>query len=320
MQFDPVRHYERQICRQLNANFGAVLERFATAETDHFFNQQIEADRLTLRWRFVNQRADAPEYVGGAVAVENDMPQALLDFVDIWWLCTEPAQRGIGMGHRGGDRLIDFVGNRCGQLAHGCHTIGVGQFRLHLTITTLAFAHLLFSQLAFADIQHKGQALLLTRFEGGQTDNHRQPTAVLADVLLFEWLGPAGVDRRCQCNIAVSAHRRRGHVTPMDIARKQLITGVTDHAQERVVGLDDFPFHAPDDDADDVGVDQPTDLRFSLGEVAVQARVVQRDRCLRRHQAQHGETRRAEHPGGQVVFQIQRPGDPRLIHQCQAKD
>jgi hypothetical protein len=45
-------------------------------------------------------------------------------------LVLEPAQARIAVGHDRGQRLIDFVGNRCGHLAHGRQTRDVGELGL----------------------------------------------------------------------------------------------------------------------------------------------------------------------------------------------
>ncbi|MNN63121.1 hypothetical protein D3C81_1784740 [compost metagenome] len=107
------------------------------------------------------------------------------------------------------------MGNGRCQLAHGRHAISVGQFRLYLAISALAFAHLLFGLFAFAQVKHEGHALLLTGFECGQTDDHRQPSAVLADVFLLERLGAPGADCRRQRDFTFHAQWRRCHVAPM---------------------------------------------------------------------------------------------------------
>ncbi|MNQ55796.1 hypothetical protein D3C85_698980 [compost metagenome] len=73
---------------------------------------------------------------------------------------------------------------------------------------------------------------------------------------------------------------RWGHVVPAHAAGKQVVALVADHAQEGVVGFGYLASRAPDDDADDVGVHQPANLRLALSGVAVQARVLQRDRRL----------------------------------------
>ncbi|MNR58166.1 hypothetical protein D3C85_1790950 [compost metagenome] len=50
--------------------------------------------------------------------------------------------------------------------------------------------------------------------------------------------------------------------------------------KKRVVGFQDLSIVAPDGDADDIGLHKPPDPGLALGNVAIQARVLQRDRGL----------------------------------------
>ncbi|MNJ75676.1 hypothetical protein D3C77_728070 [compost metagenome] len=71
----------------------------------------------------------------------------------------------------------------------------MSQLRLHFTITPFAFTHLLFGLLSLGKIKDENHALPAAGIEGGYTNNHRQPTATLAHVLLLERLRPADPDR-----------------------------------------------------------------------------------------------------------------------------
>ena len=98
---------------------------------------------------------------------------------------------------------------------------------------------------------------------------------------------------------------RRRQVRPAHATRDEILTIVSHHAEKRVIGLDDLPFEIPDEDPDDVGVDQAPDLRFAFCEIAVQAGVLQRDRRLRGEQLQHRDPGRREDARGQVVFEVE---------------
>jgi hypothetical protein len=50
--------------------------------------------------------------------------------------------------------------------------------------------------------------------------------------------------------------------------------------QECIVGFDDLAFDSKNEDADDVGVDQASDLRFAFLEIAVKTCILQGDRGL----------------------------------------
>src|SRR5258706_4758844 len=48
------------------------------------------------------------------------------------WSSTKPAQSGLGVGDRGGDRLIYFMGDRGCELSHGRDAVRMRQLDLHV--------------------------------------------------------------------------------------------------------------------------------------------------------------------------------------------
>src|SRR4029077_12704858 len=127
-----------------------------------------------------------------------------------------------------------------------------------------------FGPLAIAEIQHEGDTLVALFVEIGRADQHRHTATVLAEVLLLERLRPSG--RLHLFNGASSAFApfRRRQVRPEHTTGDEIFTVIAHHAEKRVVGLDYPTFELPKVDADDVGVDQTSDLAFSLFEIAVQ--------------------------------------------------
>src|SRR5438132_1615177 len=69
------------------------------------------------------------------------------------------------------------------------------------------------------------------------------------------------------------------------------------------VRLNNAAFKIPDRDPDDIGIDQPPDLRLTLLQIAVETRVLQRDRRLRREQLEDRDSIRGERVRGQRVFE-----------------
>ena len=79
-------------------------------------------------------------------------------------------------------------------------------------------------------------------------------------------------------------------------------------------------FEIPDEDPDDVGVDQAPDLGFAFCEIAVQTGILQRDRGLRGKQLQHRDPGRREDARGQVVFEVEHADQLGLVEQRQAEN
>jgi len=63
----------------------------------------------------------------------------------------------------------------------------------------------------------------------------------------------------------------------------------------------------PDDDPNDVGVDQAPDLGFTFAQIADQTGILQRDRRLRTEQLQHRDPSRHENAGSQIALEVEHP-------------
>ncbi|MNL01015.1 hypothetical protein D3C87_1214680 [compost metagenome] len=320
LQFDTIALDVRQAVRQRRLHRGQALGGFATGQFHHLADCRVHVHRLLAGRRLLDQLADAPEHIARPVGVLDDAGQRLPHLVDIGRLRAQPAQPGLGVGHRRRNRLVDLVRDRRRQLSHGRHPVGVRQLGLHLAVAPLALAHALFGLLALGQVKHERHALLPAGAEGSQADDDRHPRAILADVLLLEWRGVPGLLALGQRTFAVRAHLRRGQVAPAHPAGDQILARVAHHAQEGVVGFQHVAGHVPDNDADDIGLHQPPDLRLPLGHVAVQPRVFERDGGLRGHQLQHRDPCRTERARREIVLQIERTSQPRLVHQRQAQD
>src|SRR6516162_974627 len=76
----------------------------------------------------------------------------------------------------------------------------------------------------------------------------------------------------------------------------------------------------PDECPDDVCVDQSADLSFTIFEVAIEPRVLERDCRLRRKHLQHHDALRRENARCQIVFKIENANDLSLVDQWQTEN
>ena len=88
-------------------------------------------------------------------------------------LGAKPAQSGVGVGDRRGDRLVDLMGDRGRQLPHGRDAIGVRELHLRLAVSPLALAQVLLRLLALGQIEHEGDALVSAFAEGRRAEQAR---------------------------------------------------------------------------------------------------------------------------------------------------
>jgi len=151
------------------------------------------------------------------------------------------------------------------------------EFQLRLTVAPLAFASFCLRALALSQIKHEGNTVVLLFVERGRADQHRHATAVLAHVLLFIRLDRPGRVHSLQGADGACAPFRRRQVGQSQVARGDILSVVSHHLEECVVGLDDFTLPTRDENPNDVSVDQTLDFRLALRHVTVQPGVLQRD-------------------------------------------
>src|SRR6478609_6086280 len=153
--------------------------------------------------------------------------------------------------------------------------------------------------------------MILTFFEARYTDQHGHAAAIFPYVLLLERLH-APLLRDPPLLVAVAPFRRC-KVSPAQTARDEILTVVSHDAEKCVIALQNPTSTLPDDDPDDVGVDQASYLRFAFAEIAVQTRIFQRDCRLRGEQLQYRDPGWREDPGGQVVLKVEDADEIALI-------
>src|SRR5262249_13798732 len=88
----------------------------------------------------------------------------------------------------------------------------------------------------------------------------------------------------------------------------------------RIIGLQDPASKLPDDDPDDVGVDEAPDLRLALAETAVEIRIFERDGRLRGKQFKHHDSRGCENVRWQSVLEVEHTNELGVIDQGQAEN
>ena len=101
-------------------------------------------------------------------------------------------------------------------------------------------------------------------FEGRRAQQNGDAAAVLPEVLLLDRQPDSSpfvlFDPLCVALAPVP----RGQIVPVDATRRKVITVVSDDPEKRVIGLENPTVEVPDEDADDVRVDQaPYSREFS---------------------------------------------------------
>src|SRR6266849_8517859 len=156
------------------------------------------------------------------------------------------------------------MGDRGRQLAHRRDAVGVRELQLRRAVSLLVFASFCLHPFALAQIKHEGDTLVTALFKCCPTNQYGHAATVLSGEFLFERFESAATFLLFDsCVIPVAPVGRR-QVCPPYAARNQVFAVVAHHAKKFVVGLENATVEIPDENSDDVGIDQAPDFRFAF--------------------------------------------------------
>jgi hypothetical protein len=199
-----------------------------------------------------------------SIAIHYDTTERPRDLLEIWALGAQPAQSRLHVYDIGGDWLIHFMSDRGGEVPDGRDAIRVGEFHLHLAVPSLTLARFGFRPLSPSDIQHESDDTIA--FEPSRTDQNGNAATVFPNVLFLERLNRRErVQLRERQWMSLVPFRGR-NPCPMDASGGEILMIVSQHVEERIVGLENFTFEIQDEGPDDIRVEQPPDLGFAFTE------------------------------------------------------
>ena len=118
----------------------SMIERQIAAERNHpvdcpliskrSFNERQAVHEFRLHRDAVLHRF--PDHLGRSMAVLSDASERLPHLLQIRRSTIQPSQRRLGIGDRRGDRLVHFMGDRCGELPHRCNPMNMGELVLRV--------------------------------------------------------------------------------------------------------------------------------------------------------------------------------------------
>src|SRR6267378_6817793 len=145
----------------------------AAQEDDYFANDFVHIDQFLLRSNILEKQADAADDFRGALSIFDDSGGSRAGLFNVGRVAGEPAQAGAGVGAGGGNRLLHFVREGGGQLAHGGHAADARQI-------FLGFAQRLRSTLALLDVDSGSVPLNDVAEVIAQGHGAGQPPAIIA--------------------------------------------------------------------------------------------------------------------------------------------
>src|SRR5215471_17481278 len=262
LQLSPVSLNGRHSLRKMRLHRDAVFHCFSTRELNHFTDCIVDLHPLCPWRRPLYEITNPANDIARPAAIRNDPVEQVSRLLNVRWLLSQISQRHLGVDDHGGDRLVDFMGDRSRELPHGVDAVRVRQLHLNLAVSPFALTCYGFHLLASSQVEHERNALVASSLEACRADQHGRAAAVLAEVFFLPWLRSAGHFHLLnRLSVAVAPFRRR-QVRPAHPTGHKVIAAVSHYAEKRVIGLNDRTFEIIDKDAYDVGVDQATHSRL----------------------------------------------------------
>ncbi len=112
LQLHAVSHHLGKIFGQLRPNGDEVSRRLASQENGHLSNDFVQINQLPLRSTLFEKQTDSANDFRGTRCVFDDPRGSVAGPFQIGMIARKPAQTGIGVGDRGGNRLVHFVRQR----------------------------------------------------------------------------------------------------------------------------------------------------------------------------------------------------------------
>src|SRR5882672_6473468 len=266
-------------------------------------NDVIDVERHLLIAGLVRERPDSPDYLTRPIAVVYDPFNRAARRGQVGIPVVEPAQTGLGVSYDARERLVYFMGDGSRKLPHRGNAIDVRELHLGIEQALFAGAQLVLRSLALRHVDDEDNSLVSLLFEKGSADQNRHAATILAEIFLLVRLAGPGLAELGYCILVGGGPLGGRQLRPSYPARDKVFMAVAQHVEKGFVGFEDSAPRIPDEDSDDVRIDQAADPGLPFPEIVVQAGILQRDRRLRRQQFQYRDPGRREHVRCQIVLE-----------------
>ena len=102
---------------KLGLGVHALIDKVAVHEQENFVHALRYINRLSVQLAFLEEKAEAANDLAGTLHLVDDVAENLPQLVKICRVTGQETLRGLGVAENGGQRLIQFVGDRTGQLS-----------------------------------------------------------------------------------------------------------------------------------------------------------------------------------------------------------
>src|SRR5439155_3635465 len=106
-----------QIRSEFCSNGDALPQRLIAQKNSQLLNYFIHVQPIL--YRSLEQRTNPAEHCASPGSVLDDSFRSLPSLLQMRWILRQPLKTCMAVCNHGGERLIDFMGNRGGKLSHG---------------------------------------------------------------------------------------------------------------------------------------------------------------------------------------------------------
>src|SRR5258708_13142801 len=106
---------------------------------NHLADRLVDVQASLPRRHLLDEGPDPADDIAGSRAVLDDTAERLANLLEIGPLSAQPAQGGLSIDDRRGDRLVDLMGDRGRQLPHPGDAIGGAELHHGLAVPPPTF-------------------------------------------------------------------------------------------------------------------------------------------------------------------------------------
>ena len=252
LNLDTIERHERQIAFDVGIDTDTTPRGLLGHEVQRFGYGATERRRASGLRGLLEHGADAAHDIGGGVGVTDDPLGRDLRALEVRGFRGQPPVAGVGVGDDRGQRLVHLVGDRSREFREAGGLCRLGELVGGLSQRLFGAQLCRFRTLAFGQIEDVGDPLPGLPLEAGSPDQHGHPAAILPEILLLAGLHLARP--REFFSLFVGMHFlpfRRRDVEPSK-PRLQILAVVLDHAEKRVIGVENPSVQIPENDPDNI--------------------------------------------------------------------
>src|SRR5262245_46867589 len=125
-------------------------------------------------------------------------------------------------------------------------------------MSLLAFAECQFCFLAIGQVEHEGDTFLWRSFEHRHSDQYRHTATVPLDVFCLVGMDHSGRLQLGQASLVDNARFGGCQFRPTEALGDEIVAAVSSNLEKGFIRVNDPTVGTPDEDTDDIGVDQAT--------------------------------------------------------------